>query len=270
KEIEERAIKSEQEKTEMKQREYEKKLEDQKKLIDELKKKSEQGSQQLQGEVQEIALEEFLRGNFPFDKITEVKKGERGADAIHIVRNNLQQECGIIIYESKRTKAFSDGWIEKLKEDQKIHQADIAVIVTETMPKDMERFGLRQGVWICSYQELKGLSLVLREMLIKTQSVKIVHENQGEKKDMLYNYLTSNEFVQQIEAIVEGFTGMLGDLQKEKNAMERMWSTREKQIRKVLINTSSMYGSVRGISGNAIGSIKALELPEGDDDSLFP
>ncbi|MFZ1462076.1 MAG: DUF2130 domain-containing protein, partial [Ignavibacteria bacterium] len=267
-EIEERAVRLEREKNEMKQREYEKKLEDQKKLIDELKKKAELGSQQLQGEVQELALEEFLTSNFPIDIISEVKKGERGADAVHIVRNNLLQECGKIIYESKRTKAFSDSWIVKVKDDQKLQQADIAVIVTETMPKDMDRFGLRQGVWVCSFSEIKGLSIVLREMLIKTQSVRIVQENKGEKKDMLYNYLTSNEFVQQIEAIVEGFTGLLGDLQKEKNAMERIWSTREKQIRKVLINTSSMYGSIRGISGNVIGSIKALELPEGEQDEL--
>ncbi len=183
KEIEERAIRLEREKNEMKQREYDKKLEDQKKLIDELKKKAELGSQQLQGEVQELALEEFLTSNFPIDIINEVKKGERGADAVHIVRNNLLQECGKIIYESKRTKAFSDSWIEKLKEDQKIQQADIAVIVTETMPKDMDRFGLRQGVWVCSFNEIKGLSIVLREMLIKTQSVRIVQENKGEKKD---------------------------------------------------------------------------------------
>lgn len=266
KELEERAVRREQERNELKQREYDKKLEDQKKLIDELKKKAELGSQQLQGEVQELALEEFLKASFPFDVITEVKKGERGADAIHTVRNNLLQDCGKIIYESKRTKAFSESWIEKLREDQKNHQADIAVIVTETMPREMEKFGLRQGVWICSYQEIKSLSVVLREMLIRTQSVKIIQENKGEKKDMLYSYLTSNEFVQQIEAIVEGFTGLLSDLQKEKNAMERMWSTREKQIRKVLINTSSMYGSIRGISGNVIGSIKALELPESHEE----
>lgn len=268
KEIEERAVRREMEKSELRQKEYEKQLEEQKKLINELKKKAELGSQQLQGEIQELALEEFLQFNFPFDVITEVKKGERGADAVQIVRNNLQQDCGKIIYESKRTKSFSESWLEKLKEDQKHHQAEIAVLVTESMPKDMEKFGLRQGIWICSFHEIKSLSVVLREMLIRIHSVKIVQENKDEKMDMLYNYLTGSEFVQQIEAIVEGFTGMLSDLQKEKNAMERIWSTREKQIRKVLISTSSMYGSIRGISGNVIGSIKALELPGDNEEDV--
>lgn len=268
-EIEEKAIRMEHEKNELKFREFEKQLDDQKKLIDELKHKSELRSQQLQGEIQEIVLEEFLHSSFPFDVINEVKKGEKGADAIHLIKNNLQQECGKIIYESKRTKAFSELWIEKLKEDQLHHRADIAVIVTETMPKDMDKFGLRNGVWVCSFQEIKSLSFVLREMLIRSHSVKAVQENKGEKMDMLYSYLTSNEFVKQIESIVEGFTGMLGDLQKEKNAMERIWSTREKLIRKILINTSSMYGSIKGISGDAIAGLKALELPESSDgDSL--
>lgn len=264
-EIREKAVRFEQEKNELKNREFEKQLDDQKKLIDELKRKAEQGSQQMQGEIQELALEEFLRGNFPFDRISEVKKGERGADAIHIVINNLQQECGKIIYESKRTQAFSEKWIEKLKEDQKNNNAEIAVIVTEAMPKDMERFGLRNGIWICGFAEIKGLAFVLREMLLMTHSVKSVQENKGDKMEMLYNYLTSSEFRQQVEAIVEGFTSMHNDLLKEKVAMEKIWSTREKQIRKVLMNTSSMYGSIKGLAGNSLENIKALEMPEGED-----
>ncbi|MBS1518637.1 MAG: DUF2130 domain-containing protein [Bacteroidetes bacterium] len=260
--IEDKILKREQEKNELKNREYEKQLEDQKKLIDELKKKAEQGSMQLQGEVQELALEEFLRNAYPFDKITEVKKGEKGADAVQIVVNSFQQECGRIIYESKRTKAFSEGWIEKLKEDQKKQQADISVIVTESMPKDMERFGQRNGVWICSFSEVKGLSLVLREMLLRTHSMKSVNENRSDKMEMLYSYLTSNEFRQQVESIVEGFTSLQNDINKEKIAMEKMWSSREKQIRKVLVNTSSMFGSIKGLAGNSIQDIKALEMPD--------
>lgn len=260
--LEDKIVKREEEKFELKIREREKMLEDQKRLIEEMKRKSEQGSSNLQGEVQEIAIEEFLKINFPFDKIIDVKKGERGADALHLVINNLQQECGKIIYESKRTQAFSERWIDKLKDDQKFAGAEIAVIVTEAMPRDMDRFGLRNGVWVCTFNEIKAFAFVLREMLLMTHSVRSVQENKGDKKEMIYNYLTSNEFRQQVEAIVEGFTAMQNDLLKEKVAMEKIWSTREKQIRKVLTNTSSMYGSIQGLAGNSMESIRALELPE--------
>lgn len=260
--LEDKIVKREEEKFELKIREREKMLEDQKRLIEEMKRKSEQGSSNLQGEVQEIAIEEFLKINFPFDKIIDVKKGERGADALHLVINNLQQECGKIIYESKRTQAFSERWIDKLKDDQKSSGAEIAVIVTEAMPRDMDRFGLRNGVWVCTFNEIKAFAFVLREMLLMTHSVRSVQENKGDKKEMIYNYLTSNEFRQQVEAIVEGFTAMQNDLLKEKVAMEKIWSTREKQIRKVLTNTSSMYGSIQGLAGNSMESIRALELPE--------
>lgn len=263
--IQERIVRREQEKNELKNREYEKQLIDQKKLIDELKKKAEQGSQQLQGEVQELALEQFFRINFPLDMIEEVTKGVKGADIIHVVKDNLQQECGKIIYESKRTKSFSEQWISKIKEDQKNETADLAVIVTESMPRDMERFGLIQGVWICNYQEVKSLSIVLREMLLKTHFVKSTQENKGEKMEMLYGYLTSNEFRHQIEAIIDGFTCMKTELDKEKRAMHRIWKEREKQINKVITNTIDMYGSMKGIAGNAIQNIKTLELPSSEN-----
>jgi len=253
--------KQESEKNEMKNKELEKKLEDQKKLIDEMQRKAEQGSMQLQGEIQELALEDFLKGQFPFDLISEVPKGVRGADAIQSVINTLQQDCGKIIYESKRTKKFSDEWLEKLKNDQKNQQAEIAVIVTESMPKEMERFGQKNGVWICSFQEIKSLSFVLREMLIKTQSIRVAQENKGDKMEMLYNFLTSTEFRQQVEAIVDGFSQLKSDIDTEKRAMQKIWKEREKQIEKVMNNTIDMYGSIRGIAGNAIGIIKALELP---------
>lgn len=253
------------EKNELKNKELAKQLEDQKKLIEEMRRKSEQGSMQMQGEIQELALEELLKNQFPFDIINEVPKGVKGADCIHIVRNSLQQECGKIIYESKRTKDFGKDWIDKLKSDQKNQQAEIAVIVTETMPKDMERFGERNGVWICNFQEIKSLSFVLREMLIKTQSVRTAQENKGEKMGLLYNYLTSLEFKQQVESIVEGFTQLKTDIESEKRAMQRIWKEREKQIEKVINSTIDMYGSIKGIAGNAIGSIQALELPEHDN-----
>jgi hypothetical protein len=245
--------------------ELKKQLEDQKKLTEEMVRKQGQGSMQMQGEVQELILEELLRSTFPFDSIDEVGKGVKGADAIHTVRNPLGQVCGKIIYESKNTKAFGGDWIDKLKHDMRSSQADIAVIVTETMPKDMERFGMKDGVWICNYTEIKSLAFVLRDSLIKVHAAQASQENKGDKMSLLYSYLTGTEFRQQIEAIVEGFTELQYGIQKEKNAMQKIWKEREKQLEKVLLNTTNFYGSVKGIAGNAIGDIKLLELGGEDE-----
>lgn len=242
--------------------ELKKQLDAQKKLTEEMVRKQEQGSMQLQGEVHEIALEDLLRSTFPFDTIDEVGKGVKGADAIHTIRNSLGQTCGKIIYESKRTKAFSNDWIDKLKHDMRNTQADLAVIVTETMPRNMEHFGMQEGVWICSFAEVKSLSFVLRDSLIKIYAAQASQENKGDKMSMLYAYLTGVEFKQQIEAIVEGFTELQEGIQKEKNAMAKIWKEREKQLEKVLLNTTNFYGSVKGIAGNSIGDIKKLELGE--------
>ncbi len=261
----EKIQKNVQEKAELTIKEYQKKLEDQNKLIEEMKRKAEQGSMQMQGEIQELALEDLLRALFPFDIINEVPKGVKGADVIQTVVNGLQQVCGKIIYESKRTKAFSEGWIEKLKEDQRNQQSDLAVIITEVLPKDMERFGRKDGVWICTYQEAKGVTFVLREMILKTHSVRSAEENKGDKMELLYHYLTGVDFKQRVEAIVEGFSELKIDLDKEKRAMQKIWKTREKQIEKVIANTIDMYGAIKGIAGNAIQSVKALELPEPEE-----
>lgn len=231
-----------------------------------MQRKAEQGSMQMQGEVQELALEELLRSTFPFDAIDEVGKGVKGADAIQTVRNNLGQVCGKIIYESKNTKAFGGDWIDKLKHDMRASQADIAVIVTETMPKDMDRFGMKDGVWICNFNEIKSLAFVLRDSLIKIYAAQASQENKGDKMSMLYTYLTGTEFRQQIEAIVEGFTELQMGIQREKNAMTKIWKEREKQLEKVLLNTTNFYGSVKGIAGNAISDIKLLELGGEEDE----
>lgn len=254
--------KQEEEKNSLKLKEFQKQIEDQKKLIDEMQRKAEQGSMQLQGEVQELALEELLKATFPFDTIEEVGKGVKGADCVQHVRNSSGQICGKIIFESKRTKAFTNEWIEKLKNDMRAQTADIAVIVTETMPKDMDRFGMKDGVWICNFSEIKSLAFVLRDSLIKIQAVAVSQDNKGDKMQLLYNYLTSNEFKQQIEAIVEGFTALKDGISKEKIQMEKLWKEREKQLEKVILNTTHFYGSVKGIAGNAIGDIKTLELGE--------
>lgn len=260
KEIEEREGKRAQELQELKLKEKEHQIDQMKKLIEEMKRKSEQGSMQLQGEVQELALEEMLRATFPYDLINEVGKGIKGADAIHQVNNHLGQCCGTIIYESKRTQAFTESWIEKLKADMRKTGADIAVIVTQTMPRDMERFGQRNGVWVCNFQEAVSLAQVLRDGLIKIYQASKSQENKGEKMQMLYDYLTGNEFHQQVEAIVEGFMHIKNGINKERIQMEKLWKEREKQLEKAMLNTTHMYASVKGIAGAAISEVKQLEM----------
>lgn len=248
--------------SEFKIKEYKKQLADQKKLMEEMKRKHEQGSMQLKGEIQELAIEEWLQSKYPLDTITEIKKGVNGADCIQTVNTRSYQNCGTIYYESKRTKSFSNSWIEKFKNDIRDKNANIGVLVTEVLPNDMDRMGLKQGVWICTYEEFKGLSQVLRVSLINIKNSMISQENKGDKMSMLYDFLTSNEFRLQIEGIVEGFTQMQIDLISEKNSFKRLWKKREKQIDKVISNTLNMHGSIKGIAGTAIKEIKLLEINE--------
>ncbi|MBK9719283.1 MAG: DUF2130 domain-containing protein [Saprospiraceae bacterium] len=261
----ERISKFEFEKNELVVRELQKQLEAQKYLTEEMKRKQDQGSMQLQGEVQELAIEEWLKNNFTLDTISEIKKGARGADCIQIIHTRSKQNCGSIYYESKRTKDFQNSWIEKFRNDMRDQNANIGVLVTDVLPKDMERMGLRDGIWICTYQEFKGLCFVLRESILHVDLAISSQENKGEKMNMLYSYLTSNEFKLQIESIVDGFTQMHNDLNTEKRSMQGHWKRREKQIQKVLLNTNFMYNSIKGIAGNAIQSIKALELGHTDE-----
>lgn len=253
------------EQNQAKNREKDTQLEQLRRQIDEMKRKAEQGSMQLQGEAQELFLEELLKGCFPFDLIEEVGKGVRGADIIQTVRNTQGRDCGSIIYEAKNTKAFSEGWIDKLKGDLRSQKASLAVLVTSVMPKEMTTFGIKDGIWICTFEQVRGLSHVLRDGLIRLTEAKSAEENRGEKMQMLYSYLTGHEFRQQIEAIVDAFSCMQSALNKEKVAMHKIWKEREKQIDKVIESTTGMYGSIRGIAGSAVGEIKALELDNGDD-----
>jgi len=229
-------------------------------------RKAEQGSMQLQGEVQELAIEEYLADKYPFDVIEEIKKGARGADCIQIVHTREVQNCGKIYYESKRTKDFQKTWIEKFKADMRDKGVDVGVLVTQVLPSGLDRMGLVDGVWVCTFEEFKGLSSVLRESIIKINHAKKSEENKTDKMSLLYGYLTSTEFSMQVEAIVEGFTTMKSDLETEKRSMARIWKQRDKQIEKVLENTIGMYGSIKGIAGNAIGNVKALELPYSDEE----
>lgn len=230
-------------------KELEKQLDDQKKLAEEMRRKAEQGSMQLQGEVQELALEGMLQAAFPFDLITEVGKGVKGADCIQTVRNNFGQECGKIIYESKRTNNFAADWIEKLKADMRSTGADVAVIVTQAMPRDMDGFGEKNGVWICQFTEARAMISLLRDSIIRVYSAGKSQQNRGDKMHLLYDYLTGNEFAEQWKAVREGFMSMKLSIQRERDAMEKLWKAREKQLEKVLLNAAHIRGSIEGIAG---------------------
>lgn len=233
----------------LRMREMEKQLEDQVNLANEMKRKADQGSMQLQGEVQELALEELLRNTFLLDEVSEVGKGVRGADCILTVRNQQLQECGKIIFESKRTEHFGGDWIEKLKADMLSQKADLAVIVTKAMPKDMEQFGEKSGVYICTFREVKSLTQLLRTALLKISEAKRNQENKGDKMVALYNYLTSQEFVGNWSAIRDGFRNLRTMLQKERDDFERNWKKKEKQLDLIIQNSIYISGSIEGIAG---------------------
>jgi len=239
--------------------ELKKKLDDQTALAEEMKRKAEQGSMQLQGEVLELAIEDILKDTFRFDVIEPVPKGISGADIIQKIRNNAGNEAGIIAYESKRTKTFGKDWISKLKEDGARVKADICVLVTDALPEDIDRIGQKEGVWVCTFAEFKGLALVLRDSIIRVSEAFSSQTNKGEKMQMLYDYLTGKEFSSQILMILESF----GELQKgyyeERNRMEKIWKTREKQLEKILLNTNGFIGSIKGIAGNSLAEIPMLE-----------
>lgn len=257
--------KLEEDRSQLKLAEREKVIEQLNDQLKDAQRKAEQGSMQLQGEVQELAVEEWLADLFPLDNVEEIKKGARGADCLQVVNTRSRQNCGTIYYESKRTKGFQPSWIEKFKHDMREKNVDIGVLVTETMPSDMSRLGLKDGIWICSFEDFKSLCVVLRESIIRLSDSITAQDNKGDKMGMLYDFLTGNEFRLQVEAIVEGFTQMQSDLESEKRSMAGIWKKRERQIQKVLLNTTNMYGSVKGIAGNAIQSVELLELPDDSD-----
>lgn len=229
--------------------------------LKDMQRKAEQGSIQVQGEVQELAIEEWLAAAYPLDSIEEIKKGAHGGDCIQTINTRSVANCGRIYYESKRTKLFQPRWIEKFKADVRARGANIGVLVTESMPAGMPQMGQKEGIWICTFADLPSLSAVLRDSLIAIHRVLAGQENRGDKMSMIYDFVTSDAFRLQVEAIVEGFTQMQNDLEGEKRAMARIWKQREKQIEKVLLNTSNMYGSIRGIAGSAIPAVRHLELP---------
>lgn len=247
------------EEQQFKMKELQMQLVEQHKLIEEMKRKAEQGSMQRQGEAQELLLEELLKDHFPFDLIGEVGKGVEGADCIQTVRNHLGVDCGKIIFESKRTKTFQSSWVDKLKADMRSKGADVAILVTQVYPKNLKCFGELDGVWICSFSEVVALTSAMRHTIMRIAETKKGEENKGEKMQLLYSYLTGVEFRQQMETIVEGFLSMKNSIDKERIQMEKLWKEREKQLHKVLISTSGLYGSIKGIAGASIGNIPLLE-----------
>ena len=251
----------------LKLKEKDEQLEQLKRSLDDAKRKAEQGSMQVQGEALELAIESWLASQFPFDTIEEVKKGAFGADCIQTVHTRDAQNCGIICYESKNTKAWSDNWIVKLKQDMLGASADIGVLVTSVYPNGMERMGWVDGIWVCSLEEFKGSVSLLRESLIRTHATVQKEENKSDKMTLLYNYLTGNEFQMQLKAIVDGFMQMQTELDKERRSLMAAWKRRQKLIDSVLANTTEMYGSLQGIAGgNALPKIDVLELPEEIED----
>lgn len=245
----------EREKFDLEKRELEKQLSDQKKLTETMTRKLEQGSQQMQGEIQELKLEEMLQQHFPFDVLQEVGKGKRGADCILVVRNENGFECGRIIFESKRTTAFNKEWLSKLKEDMLDAKCDLSILVTQTMPEEIKGFDQREGVWICKMQDVIQLVKAVREGILNVARARKFNENKGEKKEMLYTYFTGNEFMQQMRAINEAYLYLKSSIDKERLQMERMWKEREKQIDKVLLNNSHLIGTIKGIAGEDVDDL---------------
>ncbi|HMW34275.1 MAG TPA: DUF2130 domain-containing protein [bacterium] len=245
----------------LKDAEKDKRIADMMRQVDELKRKAEQGSQQSQGEVMELALENLLREKFPLDVISEVPKGIRGADVLQRVYNRSGLESGTIIWESKRTKEWSPSWIQKLKDDMRSAGANVAVLVTQALPKEIKTMGNLDGVWITGFGTAVELAEVLRVGMTELAQTRIAAVGKNEKMEMLYNYLTGNEFRQKMEAVLEAFVQMRGDLDQERRSMEKNWQRREKQIERMMVSMSRMNGDLEGIMGTALPAIPALELP---------
>lgn len=242
-------------------------IEQMKRDIESARRKGQQGSMQVQGEALELTIECWLATQFAFDQVEEVKKGAFGADCIQKIHTREFQNCGTICYESKNTKAWSDGWITKLKQDMLTASADLGVLVTTVYPKEINRMGFVDGVWVCSLEEFKGSASLLRESLIRVHLASKMEENKGDKMQALYSYMTGNEFSMQMTAIVDGFNNMQGELNKEKRSIMASWKRRQKMIDGVLTNTTEMYGALQGIAGvSAIKTIESLEFDLSDDE----
>ena len=264
--IKEAVLTETEEKHRLKDAEKDKQMTDMRKQIDDLKRKAEQGSQQNQGEVLELELEGMFKREFPFDVIEAVSTGVRGGDIIQTVKTQSGRACGVILWETKRVKNWSESWIAKLKDDQGNAKADLAVLVSEALPTGFHHFRQINGVWVTDIPSALSLALALRMALIQTANAKEVESGKDDKKDLIYRYVTGTEFRNRVTAIVEGFRAMKEDLESERRAMQKIWASREKQIEKIISNTAGMHGDLEGLAGNALPSIKILQLPETDSE----
>ena len=247
-------------KLELAKKEFQIKLDEQRKLTETMLKKQDQGSMQMQGEALELIVEEYLKSQFALDTISEIKKGVRGADVLQTVNTRISQGCGKILYESKRASNWNNEWVQKLKSDALEAKADIAVLVTTVYPSGVNRLSNIDGVWVCSYDEFKGLAAVLRDGVLRVSSIALTQVNKGSKMEVLYDYMTSESFKQSIISIVENFTHMSNDLQREKTAMSKIWSQREQRLQEVLNKTAGLFGAIKSIGGDSIKEIPQLEL----------
>ena len=236
------------------------------KQIEELKRTSQQGSMQIQGEVGELELEKILKDLFPFDEISEVKKGELGGDVRQIVRTQRGTECGMILWERKRTKVWTEEWVNKLREDMQRDKAHIGAIVTEVLPKNFKKqIGEKSGVWVTTMAFVEPLAMLLRKVLYDVAKEKAVKLNKQSKADEIYDFVTSMEFNQQVERISLIYQDMKGEISKERAVAERQWKQREMQVNRLITGVSGIYGSIQGIAGSALPQVKSLELPDVDD-----
>ncbi len=260
--IKEESFKEYEMKNKLKMAEKDKVISDLKKQMDDMRRKAEQGSQQTQGEVFELQFEQLLKTEFPLDDIMPVGKGITGCDIIQVVHDRNGRVCGKIAWEMKNTKSWSQGWIPKLKEDQRKEKAAIAVLLTIALPDDIKNFGFKEGVWIGKYEHAIGIATALRRNLIEVANVKLFSENKSEKMEVLYNYLSGNEFRQRVEAIVEAFVSMKNDLDQEKRLFAKVWAKREKNIEKMTSHTLGMYGDLQGLMGPSLPEIKQLQIED--------
>ncbi|MDO8513222.1 MAG: DUF2130 domain-containing protein [bacterium] len=247
--------------------EMQKKLEDTQKAVREAERKAHQGSMQTQGEVLELNIEDTLKQNFPLDKIEPVPKGISGADIIQIVYGPSNQPAGKIAWETKRTKNWTEEWVQKLKDDSRSIHADLSILLSDTLPKEISNFGNYKGIWVCNYSLLLGVASIMRSQLIAVSSATTAETGKDQKMEEVYNYLTSNSFAQKIQALVETFDNMKQCLDSEKRAMVKNWAQRETQIMRLAENTAKMYGQIQGIAGAALPTINLLELESAKEES---
>lgn len=268
KKVEYEVLKRTDEQHQLKDLEREKIISDLKKSLEEAQRKASQGSQQTQGEVLELDLENTLRNSFPQDVIEPVEKGIRGADLRQTVKSPMGATCGVILWESKRTKAWTDEWLIKLKDDLRAEKANIPAIVSTTLPKEAENgFGLKEGVCVVSYSLFLPIATLLRKGLLDVARQKAISTSQGNKADQVYEFITSNEFVQQIEVIVEAYKEMTEQISRERIAFEKIWKNREGQLKRLITGTINVYAGAQGLVGSSMPQIKGLDLLEIEEKS---